>query len=265
MTVHRSALVTGGSRGIGAEIARRLAGEGYHLTLAARTLDTLAETARLLREEFGVEANPVAARMNDLDQVRDLVQAHADRFGGLNALVLSAGTGTAGRVADMQAKTYERMLDVNFRAPITLVQAALPLLRKSAAEDPARGAKIIALASITGVAGEAGLAAYGATKAALISLCETVSLEESGNGVSATAISPGYVDTDMTAWKHDELDPSAMLRTGDIAEMALAVTRLSRNAVIPNIVLTRAGDRMWRARATAIETPGTGYAACVSR
>ncbi|MFC9436971.1 SDR family NAD(P)-dependent oxidoreductase [Nocardia sp. NPDC057030] len=246
MTI-RSALVTGGSRGIGAEVARRLAEEGFQLTIAARDRDVLDDTAARLRADTGVEVNPVAAQMNDLDQVRALVQAHADRFDGLHALVLSAGTGTAGAVADLPAKTYERMLDVNFRAPITLIQAALPLLRKSAEDDPRRGAKIIALASITGVAGEAGLAAYGATKAALISLCETVSLEESANGVSATAISPGYVDTDMTAWKRDVLDRSAMLSTGDIAELVLAVTRLSRNAVVPNIVVARAGDQLWRA------------------
>ncbi|KAA8880083.1 SDR family oxidoreductase [Nocardia colli] len=246
MTI-RSALVTGGSRGIGAEVARRLAEEGFQLTIAARNQDVLDETAARLRDETGVEVNPVVAQMNDLDQVRALVQAHADRFDGLHALVLSAGTGTAGAVADMPVKTYERMLDVNFRAPITLIQAALPLLRKSAQDDPRRGAKIIALASITGVAGEAGLAAYGATKAALISLCETVSLEESANGVSATAISPGYVDTDMTAWKRDVLDQSAMLSTGDIAELVLALTRLSRNAVVPNIVISRAGDQLWRA------------------
>ncbi|GAA5085358.1 SDR family NAD(P)-dependent oxidoreductase [Nocardia iowensis] len=243
----RSALVTGGSRGIGAEIARRLAGEGYLLTIAARNEEVLTQTATRLREETGTEVHPVVAQMSDLDDVRALVQAHADRFGGLHALVLSAGTGTAGAVADLPVRTYERMLDVNFRAPITLIQAALPLLRKSAQDDPQRGAKIVALASITGVAGEAGLAAYGATKAALISLCETVSLEESANGVSATAISPGYVDTDMTAWKRDVPDRSAMLTTGDIAEMVLAITRLSRNAVVPNIVISRAGDQLWRA------------------
>ncbi|WP_159838349.1 SDR family NAD(P)-dependent oxidoreductase [Nocardia sp. CY41] len=243
----RTALVTGGSRGIGAEVARRLAGEGYHLTLAARTPDTLEQTAARLRAETGADVQTVAAQLNDLDQVRALAQAHEERFGGMNVLVLSAGTGTAGAVADLPAKAYERMLDVNFRAPLTLIQAALPLLRKSADADRGRGAKIVALASITGVAGEAGLAAYGATKAALISLCETVSLEESGNGVSATAVSPGYVDTDMTAWKRDALDRSAMLATGDIAEMVLAITRLSRNAVAPNIVLSRAGDQLWRA------------------
>ncbi|MFE2995768.1 SDR family NAD(P)-dependent oxidoreductase [Nocardia sp. NPDC059246] len=242
-----SALITGGSRGIGAEVARRLAHDGYHLTIAARDPDRLAETARRLQDETCVTVETVVAAMNDLDQVRALAQAHANRYGGMDVLVLSAGSGTAGAVADMPAKTYERMLDVNFRAPITLIQAALPLLRKSAAAHPQHGAKIIALASITGVAGEAGLAAYGATKAALISLCEAVSLEESANGVSATAISPGYVDTDMTAWKREALDRSAMLTTSDIAEMALAITRLSRNAVVPNIVVSRAGEQIWRA------------------
>lgn len=245
--ITRSALITGGSRGIGAEIARRLAGEGYHLTLAARTLDTLEQTADRIRDGSAVEVHPVATRMNDLDQVRTLVQSHADRFGGMNALVLSAGTGTAGAIADIPATAYERMLDVNFRAPLTLIQAALPLLRHSATEDAHRGAKIIALASISGVVGEAGLAAYSATKAALISLCETVTLEESTRGVAATALSPGYVDTDMTEWKRETLSPATMLTTGDIAELAVAITRLSRNAVIPNLVITRAGEQIWRA------------------
>jgi NAD(P)-dependent dehydrogenase (short-subunit alcohol dehydrogenase family) len=72
-------------------------------------------------------------------------------------------------------------------------------------------------------------------------------LEESARGVSATAISPGYVDTDMTAWKHGELEPSAMLPTADIAEMVLAVSRLSARAMVPNIVISRFGDQLWRA------------------
>ncbi|RDI46371.1 SDR family NAD(P)-dependent oxidoreductase [Nocardia mexicana] len=243
----RSALVTGGSRGIGAEIARRLAGEGYAVTIAARTAETLEQTAQRLRAETGAEVHPVAANMADPGQVTALVDAHADRCGGMDLLVLSAGTGTASPVADMTPKARERMLDVNFRAPLTLIQAALPLLRASAAADPQRGAKIVAISSITGVAGEPGLSAYGATKAALISLCETVSLEESARGVSATALSPGYVDTDMSAWKHGELDPSAMLPTADIAELVLAISRLSARAVVPNIVVSRAGDQLWRA------------------
>ncbi|WP_280479345.1 SDR family NAD(P)-dependent oxidoreductase, partial [Nocardia asiatica] len=75
----RTALVTGGSRGIGAEVARRLAWEGFHLTLAARTRETLEETAARLRAETGAEVHPVVAQMNDLDQVRALAQAHEER------------------------------------------------------------------------------------------------------------------------------------------------------------------------------------------
>ncbi|WP_083885253.1 SDR family NAD(P)-dependent oxidoreductase [Nocardia thailandica] len=247
MSVTRAALITGGSRGIGAEIARRLAEEGFALTLAARGAEALEETARRLRADTGAEVQTVPARMNDPERIAALTAAHDERFGRLDLLVSSAGTGTAGPVADLPAATYERMMEVNLRGPLLLIQRALPLLRRTARRDPARGARIVALASMTGVAGEAGLAAYGASKAALISLCETVSLEESGNGVNVTALSPGYVDTDMSAWKHGDVPPEAMITTGDIAELVLALSRLSANAVVPNIVVSRAGDRLWRA------------------
>ena len=117
----------------------------------------------------------------------------------------------------------------------------------AAIDEPHPGAKIIAIASITGTASEPGLAAYGATKAALISLCESITASEGTAGVNATAISPGYVDTDMTAWIRDRLDPAEMIRVDDIAEIALTICRLSRYAAIPNIVVTRPGGNLWRA------------------
>ncbi|MGH3251119.1 MAG: SDR family NAD(P)-dependent oxidoreductase [Trebonia sp.] len=92
-----------------------------------------------------------------------------------------------------------------------------------------------------------GLAAYGATKAALISLCESVSASEGAGGVSATAISPGYVNTDMAAWVHDRIDPAEMIKPDDIAELTLAVSRLSRHATVPSIAVSRPGGHLWRA------------------
>jgi 3-oxoacyl-[acyl-carrier protein] reductase len=74
-----------------------------------------------------------------------------------------------------------------------------------------------------------------------------VTLEEAANGVSATAISPGYVDTDMSAWTTDTIPAAEMIRPGDVAELGLALSRLSRYATIPNIVLTRPGTQLWRA------------------
>lgn len=242
----RTALITGASRGIGLQIARRLAAEGYALTVSARREPGLTEAVAELHE-LGAEVNPVQANLADEADVRRLAAEHAERFDRLDLLVLNGGVGTEGSVGEAAMKAYDLTLNVNLRAQFLLIQQALPLLRKTAAEAPATGAKIVALASITGVAGEPRLAAYGASKAGLISLCETVTLEESAAGVTATALSPGYVDTDMTEWKRDVLDRDAMLTTDDVAELVLAVSRLSARAVVPNIVLTRAGEQIWRA------------------
>jgi 3-oxoacyl-[acyl-carrier protein] reductase len=243
----RTALVTGGSKGIGAAIAGHLAAEGYSLTLVARGEAELKATSDRLRREHGADVYTLVADMTREADVRELATQYAEQFDHLDVLVLSAGVGTAGPFGDMTSKTYERTFDVNLRAPFVLIQNLLPLLRTAAELSPARGAKVVAPSSITGVVGEANLAAYGASKAALISLCETLSLEESRNGVAATAISPGYVDTDMSAWKRGELGRAEMLRAEDVAELAMAITRLSGNAVVPNIVLSRAGDQLWRA------------------
>jgi short-subunit dehydrogenase len=94
---------------------------------------------------------------------------------------------------------------------------------------------------------EHGLAVYGATKAALISLVQTLNAEESGNGVCATAISPAYVDTDMSAWIHDQVAPEQMLEVGDVVAMVDGLLKLSSRAVVPNIVMTRAGTDGLRA------------------
>src|SRR5690606_21819539 len=102
-------------------------------------------------------------------------------------------------------------------------------------------AKVIAVASITGVYPEPELSAYGATKAALISLCETFNLEESEDGVSAMTIAPGYVATDMTDWLKDRIPKEEMITAADVAVVAHSVTQLSRYAVLPNVVLTRPG------------------------
>ena len=241
-----AALITGGSRGIGRAIAAGLAAAGYGVTVSARDKDTLEAAAHEL-ESSGSPALAVPGDMAVEDDVRALARAHAERFGRLDVLVLGAGVGTAGDWAGYSMKRFDKQVAVNLRSPFLLVSECLELMRSTAKTEPARGAKVIALASITGVVSEPSLAAYGATKAALISLCQSLCVDESANGVSATAISPGYVDTDMTAWVRDRLDPQSMIAAEDIAEMALALTRLSARTVVPHVVMARAGAELWRA------------------
>lgn len=237
----RTALVTGASRGIGAGIAVELAGRGFGLTVTARDADRLA---RARADLLAAGAPQVEALPGDLADDAHLVAVadrHRDAYGSLGVLVLNAGVGTAGTVADYPMSRFDKTVAVNVRAPFRLTQLALPLLRAAAAADPARGAKVVALSSITGVHAEPGLAAYGASKAALLSLVETLNAEESGHGVCATALAPGFVDTDMARWVADRVPAETMIPVSDVVALIACLVDISPRSVVPRLVMARAG------------------------
>lgn len=242
-----SAMVTGASRGIGLGIATRLAEQGRGLTITARRQDALDAVAEELREAGAPSVVAMAGDLADTEHLAAAVAAHGAQFGSMSALVLNAGVGTAGTIADYPAHRFDKSVAVNLRAPLVLMQEALPLLRAGAAADPEHGAKVIALASIAGVYPEAGLAVYGATKAALISMVEALNAEESAGGVTGAALAPGYVDTDMSAWTHDTVPPETMIEVADIVELVDALLRLSARAVVPRLVVNRAGASAFQA------------------
>ena len=241
----RTALITGRSRGIGLAIARGLAQEGWSLTLSARNADALADAATELRSS-GADVHTVPADMADPDAPEALAHDIVQRVGRLDALVLSAGMGNSSPIAETPIRRLDTHYAVNLRAPFELTSRLIPLMRSTAETEP-KGVRVIAISSLTARAADPGLAAYAATKAALCSFCETLNVEESSNGILATAVCPGYVDTEMSSWKHDEFGPETMIRASDIAELAVGLTRLSRNAVVPSLDVVRPGSTVWRA------------------
>jgi NAD(P)-dependent dehydrogenase (short-subunit alcohol dehydrogenase family) len=222
-----SALITGGSSGIGLAIARALRADGYDLTLVARRPEPLEEAASAL------DALAVPANLADPEECVRVVAAHAERHGGMEVLVNSAGIGIGGSFADLDTKRIGLQLDVNLRATLIVTRESLPLLRAS------RG-QIITLASIAGTIPTPGLSVYGATKAALLAWTSSLNREEGEHGVRATAISPAFVATRMTEWTglHDE----EQIQTDDIVALVRAVLSLSPMARVPNIVVERLGD-----------------------
>jgi NAD(P)-dependent dehydrogenase (short-subunit alcohol dehydrogenase family) len=225
--MERAALITGGSSGIGLAIARMLKDEGYGLTLASRR----AEKVEAAAKELGAEA--VAADVADADACAALVATHKERFGRLDVLVNSAGVGIAGRVEDLPVKHLDLQLDINLRGLFLVTQAAIPMLRES------RG-WIINLASIAGTLPTPGLSVYGATKAAVISLTNSLNGELDADGVRAIALCPGFVDTPMAQWSG--IEPAEMIRPEDCAEIVRMALRLSPHARVPQVVIERMGS-----------------------
>jgi 3-oxoacyl-[acyl-carrier protein] reductase len=223
----KSALVTGGSAGIGLALARMLRDEGHEVTLVARRSEPLEEAASAL------EAHAVAANLADPDECARAVAAHAERFRGLDVLVNSAGVGIGGPFGDQTTKAVALQLDVNLRGTLIVTRESLPLLRA------ARG-HVVNLASIAGTIPTPGLAIYGATKAALIAFTNSLNREEADHGVRAVAICPAFVATRMTDWTG--IPPEEMIQVEDVVELVRTVLRLSPRARVPQIVIERLGD-----------------------
>lgn len=246
-TAPRAALVTGASRGIGLGIARRLAERGYALSIAARGAEALHAHVDDLCGRGAAEVLVAAGDMSDPSAVREIVSAHRRRFGRMDVLVANAGVGTAGPIASSSIRRFDKTIAVNLRAPLLLMQSALPMLRAAARENPTVGARVVVLSSITGVYAEPKLAVYGSTKAALLSLVETFNAEEAGQGVVATAIAPGFVDTDMSAWAQGEIAPERMLPVDDVVSVVDMLVSLSPRTMISRVVMARSGTSGFRA------------------
>jgi len=223
----KSALVTGGSSGIGLAIARMLKEEGYELTLVARRPEKLTSAAN----ELGATAVP--ANVANEDECARAVAAHAERCGTLDVLVHCAGVGVGGAFATQETKRIDLQLDVNLRGTLLVTREALPLLR-------AAGGLVVTLASIAGTIPVPGLAVYGATKAALVSFTSSLNREEAEHGVRATALCPAFVATQMTDWTG--IPAEEMIQMEDVVALVRALLSLSPRARVPTIVVERVGD-----------------------
>ncbi|MRH91787.1 SDR family oxidoreductase [Nocardia sp. SYP-A9097] len=224
----RVAIVTGASSGLGVAFARGLAEAGADVVLAARRVDRLDETRRLV-EETGRSALVVATDVARQGDCQALVDAAMARFGRVDLLVNNAGIGTAVPALQETVEQFEQVIDVNLYGCYWMAQACAAVMRP--------GSSIVNISSILGLT-TAGLpqAAYAASKAGLLGLTRDLAQQWSGRlGIRVNALAPGFFDSEMTAqYKPGYLDRQLSRipegRLGDPAELTAALVFLASPA-----------------------------------
>lgn len=238
-------LVTGASSGIGAHISEFLAKEGAQVVLAARRLETLEELA----ERCGDRASAVRMDVADADSVTDGVAEAARRMEGLDGLFNNAGTAWGGRTHEMPLDDWDRVMDINTNGVFRAAKSAAEIMLKGRA-----GGAILNTASILGFGTGQGVAAYSASKAAVIHMTRSLAQEWAPFRVRVNAIAPGYFPTEMTApflttEKGQALKKDVpMRRFGELPELEGPVELLlgSRGSFITGVTLPVDGGHLCR-------------------
>lgn len=224
----KKVLITGSSRGIGAEIAKKMAQLGAEVTLNYANSKEKAEKVKDEITAEGGTAHLVQADVSDFDESAELVKTAYQEMNGLDILVNNAGITRDKLLLRMKEEDWDQVLDINLKGVFNCTKNAVRYLLK------AENGKLINISSVVGVNGNAGQANYSAAKAGIIGFTKTMAKELASKGVCSNAVAPGFIDTDMT----DELNDK--IKDNIISQIPLA--RLGQAAEVANLVAFLASD-----------------------
>ncbi len=225
MTEKRVAIVTGGSRGIGAAIVRQLAKDGLHVVAVARSIDKLNEVVAAVTADGG-SAEALTCDIADGKALAALIEGVADKHGRLDVLVNNAGITKDGLILRMDDADFDDVINTNLKSAFVAIRTAARSIMRS------KSGRIVNISSVSGVAGNAGQANYAASKAGLIGLSKSVAKELAGKGVTCNVVAPGFITTDMTDVLNDKIKDTVkqvipLRRFGEPKEIAAAVSFLA--------------------------------------
>jgi len=191
LLVEKNAVVTGGAAGIGRAIAHAFAAEGAGVAICDLDHEGAEKTAEGIRSEGGI-ARDYKADVSDWDNVREISEKILADFGAIDILVNNAGITRDNLIIRMSEEEWKEVLDVNLKGVSHVTKAFVPgMLRR-------RSGKIISIASVVGMMGNAGQANYAASKAGIIGLTKSLARELAPRGINVNAIAPGFITTRMT-------------------------------------------------------------------
>ena len=219
----KAVIITGAGRGIGLAIARVLASHGYDLALVDLMEEMVTEAAASLPGEG--KYLPLAGNVADWDSVQAMVERAAEELGPIYGIVNNAGITRDGLLIRMQPEAWQQVLDVNLTGTFYFTKAVSPLMMRQ------KIGRIVNIASVIGLSGNAGQANYAASKAGVIAMTKSVAKELGGRAITCNAVAPGFIATDMThdlpeQVKKDMLKAIPLKRLGTAEDIAAAVAFL---------------------------------------
>ena len=194
------AIVTGGSLGIGRAVAESLGAAGASVVLCGLDEDSVQRAASEL-SAAGIAVEGVVADVTDGDAMQGLAERARSRFGGVDVLVCSAGIQTYGTVVDTTEEVWDRTIDVNLKGMYLAAKHAIPAMIERG------GGAIVNVSSVQALACQPNVAAYAASKAAILGLTRATALDFAGQGIRVNAVCPGSVDTPMLRASADRFRP----------------------------------------------------------
>lgn len=227
---NKSALVTGGSSGIGRATALAMAKEGARVLISDVNADGGAETVQLIEDSGGV-ASYITADVSNEDEVKTMTDAILERYGTLDIAVNNAGVGgQMGRIHQQENDAFDHVMNVNVKGIWFCMKYQIPLMRRNET-----GSAIVNIASVAGLVGFPNNAPYSASKHAVIGLTKSVALEVANKGIRVNAVCPSFTDTAMVSKLVDEVPrlaenvqmASPMRRLGTVEEIADAIVWLA--------------------------------------
>lgn len=220
----KTAVVTGGSRGIGRAIALKLASEGADIAILYVGDPAEAEETIELIEALGVDAKAYVCDVSKLNETTEAVAQVQKDFGGVDILINNAGITRDNLIISMKEEDYDAVLDINLKGSFNMIKSCYRgFIRK-------KSGKIVNVASIAGIMGNAGQANYSASKAGLIGLTKSVARELAAKNINSNAVAPGFIQTAMTEEITEDnklLTNVPMKRMGTVEDIANAVLFLA--------------------------------------
>lgn len=222
MSEIKTAIVTGGSRGIGRQTVLELARNGYDVAIVYQGNEEKANETMQMAMAEGAEAIAIKCDVASMESVTSMVNAVMEKWGRVDVLVNNAGQTADGLLMRMSEEDFDKIISVNLKGTFNCVKAVTSIMMKQ------RYGRIVNLSSVVGVTGNAGQANYAASKAGIIGFTKSVAKELASRGITANCVAPGYVETDMTEVLSDKIKEAIlaqipMKRCADSKEIASVI------------------------------------------